>query len=243
MLKSRTGRFPAIPQPAALALCLFTMACGPDVYREARPGSFEGSLFVMWVGEGTGSGDGRFVYVPNPRDRLTFRRAEGLDYPVIVPQMMYTDGGSIPSLARGLKGFSPWGYAPAYMVHDWLFQAHHCNAAGLAEGPERDMAGMEFLESARVIAEAIRTLIDSNVVAPNDVAPRVIAGAVAGPIARAAWNRPGACPVPRVSEADRKAAEAAIPGAPEILSGEFRVLRDGRRVPLEPGRIVSVIEF
>jgi len=41
----------------------------------AHPGgSFYGSVFVMWVGEGNGSGDGNFLFVPDPRDPLIFTR-------------------------------------------------------------------------------------------------------------------------------------------------------------------------
>jgi len=98
----------------------------PD-YASLMAGHFKGSLVVVWVGEGGGPGDGRFLYVPDPDDPLTFKRndpkAPGA---VIRPGIMYTDGGSIPKIAQAFRGFSPWGYAPAYMIHDWLFVARHC---------------------------------------------------------------------------------------------------------------------
>nr|WP_249779640.1 DUF1353 domain-containing protein [Bradyrhizobium sediminis] len=34
---------------------------------------------------------------------------------------MYTDGGSIPRIAQIFNGLSPWGFGPAYIVHDWIF--------------------------------------------------------------------------------------------------------------------------
>ena len=210
---------------AILSLLLATAACGPNVYREAEAGAFKGSLFVMWVGED------RFVFVPDPDNPLTFTRPDGRDFGTIRPAMMYTDGGSIPPVARGLKGFSPWGYAPAYMIHDWLFLAHDCNAAGTPEGRETEVAEMEFIESAEIMAEAIRALIEAKRVSPNDVAPATISSAVAGPVARAIWDRPGGCE--RLTREDREAANAAIPGSP----GAFRV--PGAR----PATVVSVIEF
>ncbi|MDF0603981.1 hypothetical protein P1J78_25060 [Psychromarinibacter sp. C21-152] len=114
---------------------------------------------------------------------------------------MYTDGGSIPRAVQPFRGLSPWGYAPGYMVHDWLFQAKHCVTDGAADAEEARVAGMPFIESAEILGEAIRTLIAERRVAPDDVAPRAISGAVAGPISRALWERGGACPEPRVSAA------------------------------------------
>ena len=90
---------------------------------------------------------------------------------------------------------------------------------------------MEFIESAEIMAEAIRALIEAKRVSPNDVAPATISSAVAGPVARAIWDRPGGCE--RLTREDREAANAAIPGSPSA----FRV--PGAR----PATVVSVIEF
>jgi hypothetical protein len=90
----------------------------------------------MWVGAWSpSSGDGQFVFVPNPNDPLKMSRIDQDGNVVgepIQPGMMYTDGGSIPRIATVFKGFSPWGYAPAYMIHDWLFIAKHCVTDGMA---------------------------------------------------------------------------------------------------------------
>jgi hypothetical protein len=43
---------------------------------------------------------------------------------------MYTDGGSIPQPLRAIKVYSPWGYAPAFLVHDWLFAIKQCKRPG-----------------------------------------------------------------------------------------------------------------
>ncbi len=80
-------------------------------------GTLSGKLVVQWVAEN------RFIYRPDAADPLRFRRPNGQE---IVPQEIFTDGGSIPPVFWSLPGFSPWGYGPAYIVHDWLFQQHRC---------------------------------------------------------------------------------------------------------------------
>jgi hypothetical protein len=204
---ARSG--PAVRAAAASTALLY--GCVSVDYDNAQVGAFSGSLLVMWLHEGGSSGDGEFLYVPSPQAPLTFVRetAPGVRQ-TIRPEMMYTDGGSIPSIGKVFKGFSPWGYAPAYMVHDWLFVARHCNRDGTPTPEEARVADMTFEESAQIMAESIKTLVSAGRVAPNDVAAHVIPGAVGGPVARAAWNRDGACAPNRVSGEDRRAAEAAI---------------------------------
>lgn len=219
--------------------------CGTVNYDAAPVGRFDGSLFVMWVGEGGPSGDGAFVYVPAPGNELTFTRVSAVGKKqVIKPTMMYTDGGSIPKIGQVFKGFSPWGYAPAYMVHDWLFRARQCLTDGKATKAEAMVAEISFMESAEIIAEAIKTLQKEGRVGPDDVAPRVISSAVAGPISLHHWREKGACAVPRVSEADRLAAEAGIPGSSQsALRRSFRLDDDGQRQRLRPATVVGVVSF
>jgi hypothetical protein len=42
----------------------------------------------------------------------------------IVPETMYTDGGSVPQILWGIPGLSPWALGPAYIIHDWIFLVH-----------------------------------------------------------------------------------------------------------------------
>ncbi|WP_146345997.1 hypothetical protein [Falsiphaeobacter marinintestinus] len=228
----------------ALSAVILT-ACGQVDYDKAPTGTFTGSLFVMWIGEGGRSGDGSFVFVPNPRDPLQFVRAEGHgSVSRIQPEMIYTDGGSIPRAAQLFNGFAPWGYAPAYMIHDWLFVARHCLTDETPTKAEETISAMAFQESAEIIAEAIKTLIDSGKVQQNDIAPRVISGTVAGPISYAKWEAKGACAANRVSEADKAAAEAAIPGSSKAqLSRMGRVAGDGTVVPVKPAELVATLTF
>jgi hypothetical protein len=201
----------------AVSLTVLALAsCGSIDYDEVPETSkFDGRLFIMWVGEGSAySGDGRFVFIPNPKDPLTFTRFDESGVAVglpIKPEIMYTDGGSIPRLATVFKGLSPWGYAPAYMVHDWLFIAHHCNVDKTPTEEEQRVSGLEFSDSSFIMAEAIKALQVSGQVQNNDVAGFAVSSAVSGPISRSLWNREGACESHRVSKEHRAATLQAFP--------------------------------
>ncbi|MER9254539.1 hypothetical protein NKI59_22510 [Mesorhizobium sp. M0598] len=222
--------------------------CSSIDYQKLTTGRLSGSLFVMWVGEGNGSGDGNFLFVPDPRDPLIFHRA----YPsspgsTIQPGLMYTDGGSIPKIAQVFKGLSPWGYAPAYMIHDWVFIAHHCIVDGSTENRFDQVRGIEFDDSAAILGEAIKALIKARQVAPDDVAPGAITSAVGSVVAKNLWDEKGACKSLQVSRKDIAAAEAAIPGSttkeqnlrsfriPETIGPEV--------VPAKPAKIVARVTF
>lgn len=62
---------------AGLGLAL--SGCATVDYLHTPAGHFTGSVFVMWVGEGNGSGDGNFLFVPDPRDPLILTRVNGRD--------------------------------------------------------------------------------------------------------------------------------------------------------------------
>jgi hypothetical protein len=164
-------------------------------YENAEIGQFDGILLVMWVGETeTRSGDGKFVFVPDPQRPLTFkRRNPDSTGGVIQPGVMYTDGGSIPRIGQLFNGLSPWGYAPAYMVHDWMFAARHCIVDG-QDRPEYDsVREVDFELSGLILMEAIQTLVAERKVKENDVAASLIGAAVAGSQAKRYWDDEGAC--------------------------------------------------
>jgi len=187
-------------------------ACTTIDFDKLPAGKFSGTLIVMWVGEGRSSGDGKFVFVPDPDNRLTFTRARSGSMP-ITPSVMYTDGGSVPKVVQPFRGFNPWGYAPAYMVHDWLFTAHHCLMDGKTDRIYQ-VGNMEFDESGRVLGEAIQTLMAEKVVSENDVAKKAITAAVRSPIAEKLWEgHSGQCNSDAVSPAHLAEVERAIPGS------------------------------
>jgi len=200
-------------QFAAVAVVLLA-GCSSIAYEKLKPGSLSGSLFVMWVDEGGPLGDGTFLFVPDPRDPLIFHRPDRTaPGSTIQPGLMYTDGGSIPRIAQVFKGLSPWGYAPAYMIHDWVFVAHHCIVDGSDERRFDQVRGINFGDSAAVLGEAIKALIDAGQVDPNDVAATAITGAVGSVVAKRIWDEKGACKSLEVTPKDIAAAKAAIPGS------------------------------
>ena len=90
-----------------LASALLVNACSTQAYRDTKSGSFRGVLDVRWVKNDF------FIFIPSKTDPLTFTRSNGKP---IQPGIMYTDGGSIPQFLWGVEGYSPWGYAPAYIT-------------------------------------------------------------------------------------------------------------------------------
>ncbi|MDX8502141.1 hypothetical protein RFM99_27470 [Mesorhizobium sp. VK4C] len=234
---------------SVVALATATAAgCSSIDYQKLTTGEISGSLFVMWVGEGNSSGDGSFLFVPDPHDPLIFHRADPTaPGSKIKPGLMYTDGGSIPKIAQVFKGLSPWGYAPAYMIHDWIFIAHHCIVDGSTEKRFDQVRGVEFDDSAAILGEAIKALIATRQVAPNDVAPSAITAAVGSAIAKNLWDEKGACKSLQVSAKDIASAEAAIPGStskaqnlrtfqiPETVAPAVRAVR--------PAKIIARLSF
>lgn len=231
---------------ALISLAVLT-ACGSRIYDESQPGEFTGSLLVMWVDGGSDSaGDGRFVYVPD-LDRqgraLMFRRGAQTDgravhIAEVEPRLMYTDGGSIPRLVQPVKGLNPWGYAPAYMVHDWLFAARKCLNAGDADADEAKMNDVTFRESFEIMAEMLKTLERQTAVAESDLQPSAITWAVSGGISKGLWED-DTCPTPRIDPEHMKQIEARL-----------RIGRDGPQKSVRvagedvtPARVVQVIGF
>lgn len=158
---------------------LLCTSCAQFTYERTESGKFEGSLDVRWIKPD------KFIYIPSKEDPLRFTTP---DRKVITPQKMYTDGGSIPRLFWSVPGYSPWGYAPAYIIHDWLFEAHHCNI------PEyRDVT---FDRSAGILAEGIKTLMVTNSAPKDETTLWAIYEAVKTPIAKSLWDKTESCNPP-----------------------------------------------
>jgi hypothetical protein len=101
-----------------LSSCLIILASGcatiGHTYNKVTPGDLKGKLTVRWVEPDV------FLFIPDHSDPLVFTRHNGER---ISPGRMLTDGGSIPRPLWILRSYSPWGYAPAFVVHDWLYEA------------------------------------------------------------------------------------------------------------------------
>lgn len=158
--------------------------------KKAPVGEFKGELSLIWIGEADENiGSGKFIYAPNPAKPLVFTRHKDLEYRTIQPDRFLTDGGSIPGVAKAFRGFDPWAYGPAYIIHDWLFIAARCNRAYPDRDDWKDLRGMEFADSVAIMNETIGTLMDKGRVQNNDLSRNVITYAVSTSISENLWNK------------------------------------------------------
>jgi hypothetical protein len=213
-------------------------------YPNLRPGFFKGSVIVLWIGEGDSSGDGKFLFIPDPRDRLIFYRPDKTQPGAeIRPSMMYTDGGSIPKIAQVFNGLSPWGYAPAYMIHDWLFIAHHCLVDG-ASSPNIDvLQSVSFEASAEILGEAIQALVAQHQVKQRDIAAGAITSAVGSGIAKDLWDKRGACEENRIRPEHIAAAESAVPGSAQTVDSSLSPKGRIGTFVRAPAKFVARVKF
>jgi len=166
-------------------IILITLSsCASESYRDTPSGNFSGALDVRWIR------NDYFVFIPDEKEPLTFTRKDGT---TITPKKMYTDGGSIPRFLWGVKGLSPWGYAPAYIVHDWLFEAQHC-------GYEPDNK-FSFDDSVSLMAETMKTVMEISPEVRSYFVFDSVVAAIGSPIAEKIWNG-GSCNKPFLNTQD-----------------------------------------
>lgn len=165
---------------AAVAGCVVALlalpGCASIFYGKTKTGTFKGKLDVEWIAPN------QFIYRPHATDPLVFE----IDGRKVQPRAMYTDGGSIPRLFWSVPEFGPWDFAPGYIIHDWLFEQHHCK--------EGDWAAYSFERSAEILAEAIKTQMVKGG-EPDPTVVWAIYEAVRTPIARGLWDK-GTCKPP-----------------------------------------------
>ncbi|CAK0778540.1 DUF1353 domain-containing protein [Gammaproteobacteria bacterium] len=145
--------------------------CASHTYRDTGLGRFRGVVDVRWVKSDY------FQFLPRFDEPFEFIRPNGT---IIRPGSMLTDGGSIPRFLWGIKGYSPWGYAPAYIVHDWLFEAQHC-------GYEPDNK-YTFSDSVTILAEGLKVIMETDPAARDYFVFDTVIAAVGTPIAHRLWN-------------------------------------------------------
>ena len=167
---------------AAIAVTLLAPAAPRAVqtfdYDALPPGTLKGKLVVQWLEPDV------FLFIPDPKSPLTFVRSTGQ---TITPGRMLTDGGSIPRPVWILRNYSPWGFAPAFIVHDWLFSITHCQVAG------HEQYSLE--ESGRVMAEVMKTMIAQKRIDASGLTVTSMYMAVVSPVARHSWET-GRCNPP-----------------------------------------------
>lgn len=105
--------FRALSCLAALSL----VSCASQAFYDRVDGNgiITGRPRIEWVQPD------KFVFDRHDNERFAFVRHNG---EVITPGTIETDGGSIPQVLWSQHGYTPWTYAPAYLVHDWLYEAH-----------------------------------------------------------------------------------------------------------------------
>ena len=137
-----------------------------------KAGVFEGNFFLEWIA------DDNFKYHPEKGNEFKFIRSDG---EIIIPKEMTTTGGSTPKIVQLFDKLSPWEYGPAYMIHDWEFEAHHQN-----------INEKSFEEVNLTLAEAIYTLMTvgykGKVLKFNMPVLRAIYLAVMSPVGRKVWD-------------------------------------------------------
>ena len=140
-------------------------------YAGTPVGSFQNldRLFLRWERPDW------FEYLPDPERPFSFTRSTG---EVIAPGRMITNGGSVPRWFWVKESLSPWGHTPAFIVHDWEFDAHHAGATKSFEAV-RD-----------TIAEALKTLMETGVTPKSEATFRLVYAGVSSWIARRLWDAP-----------------------------------------------------
>jgi len=164
-----------VRRAASFALALALVGCVPYTLGARPMGTFVGSVDLRWLYEDT------FLFVPDDDLPFLFVRPNG---EVIRPGPMVTDGGSVPRAFWPFRGYSPWAFAPAYVLHDWMFQARHCGF----HPPDTHT----FDDSVAVFAEALATLMASRPRAGDEQVFVDLVAAAASPFARYHWHH-GVC--------------------------------------------------
>ena len=171
--------------PVALfVVSLLSVGCASFHYQQTKPGTLAGKLLVQWIDHD------KFIFIPDQARPLSFTRH---NRKTITPGRMYTDGGSIPRPLWALRSYSPWGYAPAFIVHDWLFRMKQCKIPGHEE--------YTVEEAAWVMSEVMKTMMEQH--ANGDrLAHYAMYEAVRSPIAVSLWEN-GKCEQPTPEESAR----------------------------------------
>jgi hypothetical protein len=171
--KTRGGK--ARVTPARGVAGAEALAAERNYYPDFAIGRFEGEPRLVWVRPDI------FRHEPGADRPFRFIRSTG---EVIEPGLMFTDGGSIPRALWFIKDLSPWSYAPAFLVHDWLFDLHHCG---------RTDKGFEEVRD--IMLEGVRTLMETKVCPMDRLAFDAIYTGIDSFVARRVWDNPG-CHLP-----------------------------------------------
>jgi Protein of unknown function (DUF1353) len=189
-----------VPKKLKLHIFWFTLALlspnqsslGAD-YDSFEVGKLHGSLIVQWIKPDL------FIFLPDKEKPLTFVRSTG---DKITPGRMLTDGGSIPRPLWILRNYSPWGYAPAFVIHDWLFTQHQCKLENFEK--------YDYHIAATIMAEIMKTMMETQTVDVDKFTLISMYLAVDSPIAGVWWNNQNCELPPNNLKAEKPLAEFKI---------------------------------
>lgn len=140
---------------------------------------------VRWIPPGAAwTGPDLFEFIPRKDKPFGFVRPDG---EVISPRNMITDIGSIPRLAGIFsRALTPWGYAAAYLIHDWEFELHHCGGTPKTFAQVRD-----------TMMECVKTMMETDVAPKSEWNLWMLYQAIDSSIAHSYWDRdPPECTLP-----------------------------------------------
>lgn len=162
-------------------LAILLSGCAGIHFDRTQAGALKGKLLVEWINPD------QFIFTPDKDSPLTFTRKSGQSF---TPGKMYTDGGSIPRPLWAIRSYSPWGYAPAFIVHDWLFEVRHCKYQG------HELLTVD--DAALVMSEIMKTMmLDPKRGSVDKLTMYAMYEAVKSPIAVRQWNEGKCVPPPR----------------------------------------------
>ena len=178
----------------------FLTGCSDLEYNKHKVGELKGRLIIEWISSDS------FRFLKHATDPLRFTRHDGMK---IVPGTMITDGGSVPAALRSVKTYSPWGFGPAFVIHDWLFQMKSCKLPGYEK--------LTLDSSADIMAEIIKTMMESKDYGePDKLTLYSMHQAVKSRYAKEMWENGVCVKVPRrATAAMRRGAPMASPELPD----------------------------
>jgi Protein of unknown function (DUF1353) len=174
-----------LPIATVVAVCIALASpaisqenAGQPAFADIQIGKLSGKLVVQWISPDL------FLFLPDATTPLKFTRKSGQS---IAPGKMLTDGGSIPRPIWILRNYSPWGFAPAFIMHDWLFAMKKCRYPGFEK--------YTLEEAGLVMTEVMKTMIESKTVDAGPVTVGAMYLAVVSSPARQEWEH-GKCSPP-----------------------------------------------
>jgi len=138
-----------------------TSCSSRQFYDKVSTGKIIGQPYVMW------QEPNQFELDNQVNKLFAFQRFNG---EIICPHPIKTDGGSIPRTLWNRKGFSPWTYAPGYLIHDWLYEA---NRRKVSAGISRDGKPLYYDKEKAdwILAEVIKTQMEGKQKSYKDPSP------------------------------------------------------------------------